>query len=559
MLYEISIRDLAVVDRLDLGLREGLTVLTGETGAGKSILLTALGLALGDRADSASIRPGAQRAEVSLTFLLNDAPLARIWLEEQLMVEDDECILRRIISSDGRSKAFINGSPVTLQTLQDFSQRLLEIHGQHAHVQLVKGQEQRRLLDAAAGNEDLLESVHAVFRRWKDIKSRLEVIESAGKDRVARLELLNFQIEEIESSGLQGVDYAGLVEEHARQAHIEKIIEIGQRELTVLHEADTGSVTQMLSQAIRGLAELKSWVPDFESDVSLLNEAMVQIKEASSGIRRELDRHEPDPGKLGALEDQLAGIHRLARKHQVRPESLAEHLTRLQEERVSLVGSGETSEQLASDLLRVESEYRDLAQLLGERRRTAASSLEQEVAELVHELGMPKARISFLIESEGHAVPQPFGNEQVEILVSANPGMPLRPLAKVASGGELSRISLALQVALTTGKAVPTLIFDEVDSGIGGGVAEVVGQKLRQLGRSVQVLSVTHLPQVAAQAHHHLLVLKASEGETTRTEVTALETEARIKEIARMLGGRVMTPQTLAHAQEMLEQGALSS
>ncbi len=559
MLYEISIRDLVVVDHLDLELKPGLSVLTGETGAGKSILLTALGLALGDRADSGCVRPGAQRAEVSLTFQLHDAPQAQLWLEDQSMAEGDECLLRRIVSADGRSKAFINGSPVTLQTLQDFSQRLLEIHGQHAHVQLLKPQEQRRLLDAAAGNEELLGTIQGVVRRWRDTKSKLEAIETASRDRQARLELLDFQIEELDLSRVADLDYAALVEEHGRQAHVEKILEIGQRELATLYEADAGSVAQRLSQAIRGLGELKEWVPDFEPDLNLLEEALVQIKEASQGLRRELDRHEPDPGRLSSLEERLSEIHRLARKHQVRPEGIAEHLAVLREEREGLVGAGETSEQLAADVERLESEYRELSGSLGERRRKAASALEVEVAALVHELGMPKATMSFHIEREAVEVPRPYGDEQIEILVSANPGMPQRPLSKVASGGELSRISLALQVALTAGKSVPTLIFDEVDSGIGGGVAEVVGQKLRQLGASVQVLSVTHLAQVAAQAHHHLLVAKASDEGMTRTEVHALSEEERVQEVARMLGGRVMTPQTIAHAREMLEQGAASA
>lgn len=557
MLHAISIRDLAVVDRLDLMLEPGFTVLTGETGAGKSILLTALGLALGDRADSGCIRPGAQRAEVNLTFLLHDSPSARAWLDEQaLSAEEEECILRRIVSADGRSRAFINGSPVTLQTLQDFSQLLLEIHGQHAHVQLMKSQEQRKLLDAAAGNEEILASVQSTFKRWRESSSRLEGLESRGLERQGRLELLGFQIDELEGCEIENLDYAGLVEAHSREAHAEKILEIAQRELDVLYESDTGSVVQRLSQANRGLSELRGWVPDFESHLGLLEEALVQIKEAAIGLRREVDRHEANPARLSLLEDRLAEVHRLARKHQVRPEGLAEHLEALRVEQASLIGSGETSEQLQADVLALEREYRDLSHVLSERRGKAAAGLEQDVMALVRELGMPQARIVFRIERNDDAVPRPHGADQVEIQVSANPGMPLRPLSKVASGGELSRISLALQVALTGGKSVSTLIFDEVDSGIGGGVAEVVGQKLRQLGDAIQVLSVTHLPQVAALGHQHLKVAKATVDAQTRTEVQVLDPEQRVDEIARMLGGVVMTAQTLAHAREMLDRGA---
>jgi len=557
MLHAISIRDLAVVDRLDLLLEPGFTVLTGETGAGKSILLTALGLALGDRADTGCIRPGAQRAEVSLTFLLQDSSTARAWLEEQALSEgDEECILRRIVAADGRSRAFINGSPVTLQTLQEFSQHLLEIHGQHAHVQLMKAQEQRRLLDAAAGNDEILAAVQATYRSWREANSRLEDLESRGHERQGRLELIGFQLDELEAADIVHLDYAALVEEHSRQAHAERIIEIAQRELNVLYESDTGSVAQRLAQANRGLNELKGWVPDFEAHLLLLEEALVQIKEASLGLRREVDRHEADPARLSLLEDRLAELHRLSRKHQVRPEALVEHLDALRAERERLVGSGETSEQLRTEVTALEAEYRTLSRNLTDRRFEAAARLEKDVMALVHELGMPQARITFQLTRDENPVPRPYGDDQIEIQVSANPGMPLRPLSKVASGGELSRISLALQVALTGGKSVSTLIFDEVDSGIGGGVAEVVGQKLRQLGASIQVLSVTHLPQVAAQGHQHLKVAKGTVGELTRTEVHSLDSDQRVSEIARMLGGVVMTPQTLAHAREMLERGA---
>lgn len=555
MLREISIRDLAVVDHLELSLEAGLTVLTGETGAGKSILLTALGLALGDRADAGCIRPGAQRVDVSLTFGLEDAEAARHWLEEQQMADGEECILRRTVSVDGRSRAFINGSPVTLQTLQEFSQTLLEIHGQHAHVQLMKPQEQRRLLDAAAGNESLLATVEGIFRRWREAKTELVAQESRGQDREGRLDLLNFQLDELERSGVSDLDYAALVEEQGRQAHVEKILEIGERELEALYEADSGSIVQRLSQASRSLSELKDWMPHLEGHLALLDEAVVQIKEASLSLRRELDRQEADPAKLALLEDRLAEVHRLARKHQVRPEDVRDLLDRLSAEQQSLQGSGETSEVLRAKVEMLEAEYLAQSKILGDRRDEAARGLEVAVAALIHELGMPKATILFRVEHEAGGDPRPYGNESVEIQVSANPGLPPRPLAKVASGGELSRISLALQVAMTAGKSVPTLIFDEVDSGIGGGVAEVVGQKLRQLGQGVQVLSVTHLPQVAAQAHHHLKVVKGLDGEMTRTEVQPLAWDDRVDEVARMLGGRVMTPQTLAHAREMLEQG----
>lgn len=556
MLDELSIRDLAVVERLDLAVARGLTVLTGETGAGKSILLTALGLALGDRADTGSIRPGADRAEVVLTFSLEDAPSARDFLLSQSLESGEECLVRRVIAADGRSRAYINGTPVTLQTLQALGQRLLEIHGQHAHVQLLKASEQRRLLDEAAGNGPLLERLSGCVLAWRALRQKIEALEVESSERVRRLEWLEFELEEFEKQGIASLCYGDLIEAHGRCANVGKILEMGQSELSNLYDGDSGTVSGRLSQAIRNFRDLSEWLPGLKDSVILLEEAQLSVKEAAQALRREIDRQEADPSMLSELEAKLAGFHRLARKHQVRPEELGTHVEDLRSERDRWLFEAVNPEDLALELTRLQEEYRALSGTLTSHRETKARALESRVQEVLKDLGMPAAEVVWAVERENPGDPRNGGEDRIEIRVRTNPGMPLRPLAKVASGGELSRISLAIQVALTGLKTVPTLIFDEVDSGVGGGVAAGVGQKLRELGGSCQVFAVTHLPQVAAQGHQHLKVVKVSEGGSTRTEVLDLCEQDRIVEIARMLGGRDLTAQALAHAAEMLALSA---
>jgi DNA repair protein RecN (Recombination protein N) len=553
MLVHLSIRDLAVVRSLDVEFEQGLTVLTGETGAGKSILLTALGLALGERADSGFIRPGAARAEISVTFGLEDAPDALRWLEENELSEDGECLVRRVISQDGRSKAFINGRPVTLQALQELGSSLVEIHGQHAHVHLLKAAEQRRLLDEAAGNEALLIRAGNLYERWRRTRAELEKLASSARDQAAREELLRYQIDELEQHEISGLDYAALIEEHTLLANVGKILSTGQAQLELLYEDESRSVNAQLAQAIHALSDLNRLAPELEETTALLNEAQVQVKEAALQLRRQLDRVEADPGRLEWLEQRLGDVHRLARKHQVRPEELPELLDSLRSELSGIAHGSERIEALQSDLQQTLADYQKVADALSQRRKAAAGVLQSRISEVIRELGMPQGQFLVEVSIESGKEPTPFGLDQAEFLVSANPGLPPRPLAKVASGGELSRISLAIQVAATDSKTVPSLIFDEVDTGIGGRVAEIVGQKLRALGLGRQVFCVTHLPQVAAQGHCHLLVEKVNADGITQSSVRKLFREDRKREIARMLGGIRVTAQTLAHAEEMLD------
>jgi DNA repair protein RecN (Recombination protein N) len=553
MLQTLNIQDLAVVASLSLELAPGLTVLTGETGAGKSILLNALGLALGERADADRVRPGASRAEVNLSFDLADAPSARAWLlERELLDEDENCLIRRVVSAEGRSRAFINNRPATLQALQELAGHLVEIHGQHAHLRLLDSNEQRRLLDASSANKALLETIAETYRRWRRLREALDAKTRAAQEGASRVELLRYQIEELEQHGVEGLDYDALAEEHTLQANIEKILETGQTQLEVLVDGEQRSVDSLLKQAINALDDIAQLAPEFSNLNALLNEARIQVKEAGSELRRHLDRLEADPKRLQWLDDKLADLHRLGRKHQIPPRELRQHLTQLREELGSIVLSADTLTQLQTELTALEQSYREQAAQLSQRRLSGAEALQERISAMIRELGMPQGQFLVTVSADANATPTAYGNDRVEFLVSANPGLPPRPLGKVASGGELSRISLAIQVAATESKTAPTLVFDEVDSGIGGGVAEIVGQKLRVLAQDRQIFCVTHLHQVAALGHHHLRVEKTSDHTSTQTQVRTLNFEQRKHEIARMLGGVRITEQTLAHAEEML-------
>ncbi|HWO99797.1 MAG TPA: DNA repair protein RecN [Methylococcus sp.] len=554
MLVSLSIRDLAVVASLDLEFHPGFTVLTGETGAGKSILLTALGLALGDRADTGFVRPGAERAEVSLLFDLGDAATARDWLREHELIEADseECLIRRIVTTDGRSRAFINGRPVTLQSLQGLGRHLLEIHGQHAHLHLLQSGEQRQLLDRYAGNDPLTIELTELFKRWKSVMQQLTGLHQDAGERLSRLELLEYQIEELEQEGITELDYAALCEEHELLANLDKILAVGQAQLGLLYEDEAMSVNGLLTQSIQAFGELTQSSREFALIRDLLESARIQVKEAASELRHQLNHLEPDPARLTALERRLAEIHQLARKHHVRPQELPDRLAQLKDEWAALTAGSEQLELLERERDALLAAYTNLAERLSTRRRQAASELQDRVSRLIQELGMPQGRFEISIERQPGDTPSPHGWDAIEFQVSANPGLPLRPLSRIASGGELSRISLAIEVAVLAQKTTPTLIYDEIDTGIGGRVAEIVGQKLRTLGNDRQVFCVTHLPQIAAQGHHHLLVEKSAHGGITRSVVRALRNDERTREIARMLGGVRITDQALAHAQEML-------
>lgn len=556
MLLNLSINDLAVVKALDLDLDQGMSVLTGETGAGKSILLTALGLALGDRADSGYVRPNCKRAEINLEFDLADAPLAKDWLAANELDNDQQCLIRRIINQDGRSKAYINDRPVTLQTLQQLSEKLVEIHGQHAHLTLLNAEEQRRLLDTFAKNQDLLADVNRHYQNWHRTSRELAALLRASSDQAEREELLRFQLDELQQLDLECFNYSDLIDEHSTLAHIGEILTNGHMQLELLYEAEEHSVSQRIGGAINTLSDLSRYAADLNGISELLTEAQIQIEEAAQQLRRYLDALEADPGRLEWLENQIGVIQALSRKHHLNPEQLPELAVQLEQELNNLTHSGERIKDLTEQVQNHLANYQKLAEQLTRKRIEGGKKLQTQISAMIKELGMPQGEFIVNVIALDEASPRLYGQDKVEFLVSANPGLPPKPLAKVASGGELSRISLAIQVTTSNDKTTPTMIFDEVDSGIGGGIAEIVGQKLRCLSDNRQVMCVTHLPQVAAQAHHHLYVSKNDQTDITASSVRRLTTEERVEEIARMLGGINITANTLAHAKEMLFQSA---
>ena len=553
MLLNLNIIDLAVVDALELELEPGMSVLTGETGAGKSILLTALGLALGDRADSGYVRPNSKRAEVNLEFDLGKAPLVLEWLKEQELDDESQCLIRRTIGNDGRSKAYINNRPVNLQTLQALSRQLVEIHGQHAHLTLLDRDEQRLLLDGYAGHQALLNELNDCHQNWKQAHKTLQQLQKAGNDQAERSELLAYQLDELQQLDLQNFDYQALVDEHHKLANLGKILGVGQQQMDILYDNDQQSVAQMLGHCQHAIADLSQYAGEMNEIGELLASAEIQVSEAAQQLRRFLENQEADPQQLDKLENQLGVIQSLSRKHKVQPEELPQLAAKLAEELDNFTHSGERLAHLTAESERLLKQYRQLAKELSSSRQTAAAELQQRISDTIKELGMPHGEFIVEVDFAEQAEPQRNGNDHIEFLVSTNPGLPAKPLAKVASGGELSRISLAIQVTTSTDKTTPTMIFDEVDSGIGGGTAEIVGQKLRRLSRNRQVLCVTHLPQVASQAHQHLFVAKNQKAAVTSSTVRRLGDEERVEEVARMLGGVTITENTLAHAREMLE------
>ena len=553
MLQSLNIIDLAVVKSLDLDLEKGMSVLTGETGAGKSILLTALGLALGDRADSNYIRPGSKRAEVCLEFDISDALSAQQWLRENELDDGEHCLIRRVINQDGRSKAFINNRPVTLQSLQAISEKLVEIHGQHAHLTLLHQNEQRNFLDNALKNPELVEQVAAVYQQWHTTHEQLEKLTQAATDQSAREDMLRYQINELEQLDLNNFNYQTLSDEHNRLANLGQILTTGQSQLDLLYDNEQQSVCQMLNHSIQELTNLAQLTPEIETINNLLSEGQIQIEEAALELRRYLESQEADPQRMEWLENQIGIIHNLSRKHQVNPEQLPELAEDLSTELDNLTHSSEKIEELQAAVKKLENEYSLLAGQLSKQRHIFAQKMQEIITATIQELGMPQGDFQISVTQNPDLTPKINGYDKIEFLVSANPGLPPRPLGKVASGGELSRISLAIQVATSNDKTIATMIFDEVDSGIGGGIAEIVGQKLRRLSKDRQVLCVTHLPQVASQAHQHLFVTKSSTSEITTSNVRQLTDQERTEEVARMLGGVNITDQTLAHAQEMLD------
>ena len=555
MLNRLELRDFAIVERLDLELDVGVTVLTGETGAGKSILVDALGLALGERARQSMVRAGATRAEVVAVFdLPSDSP-GGCWLREhELDSVDAECVLRRTVATDGRSRAYINDRSVPMQTLRDLGDLLVDIHGQHAHQSLLRRATQREALDAHANHPEALARVADLHNRWRELNKAAEPDQGGPAEREDRLEFLRYQLRELAELSPQPEELAQLDEEHRRLSHREDLRSVCARALTAL-EGDGGpSGASLLGAAARAVAEMCKFDSDLGEVTELVDSASIQVEEATGRLHRYAEQLDVDPGRLAAVDARLTDLHAAARKHRTRAEDLSALQDKLSEEIDFLEQSENRLFRLREELAAVESDYRCAAQSLHRSRQEAARGLADAVTANMAQLALEGGRFEVQLQADFDRPPGPHGADLVEFHVSANPGQPVRPLAQVASGGELSRISLAIQVLETRDSAVPTLIFDEVDAGIGARVADLVGSMLRSLASRRQVLCVTHLPQIAARADHHVIVEKHTGVNSTSTRVRHVREEARVDETARMLGGVDITEQTIAHAREMLER-----
>ncbi|MCG6870862.1 MAG: DNA repair protein RecN [Gammaproteobacteria bacterium] len=553
MLASLHIRDFAIVRRLDLEFRDGLTVLTGETGAGKSILIDALTLLLGARAETGVVRADCPQAEISASFTLAPGDDAAIWLAGEELAGDDprECILRRVIYADRPTRGFINGRPVPMAQMRLLGDQLVDVHGQHEHQSLLKRETQRQILDDFAGAGDAAGEIAASFHQLRELEARLDALKTQSADRDARQELLRFQADELEALGLEPGENSRLEEEHARLAHASELIEGLQSTASDLYDRDEGAASSILNQATARLEQLTDYDPALAGIAALVQEAAIRVDEAAGQLHQQLDRIELDPGRLAWLEERLGLIHGLTRKHQAEADELPPLLERLRVELEDLDDADNNLERLASDLAAVRTRYFEQARALSAQRRSAATTLSDQVGKRMAELGMPGGQFQVAVEPLPEDQPTRYGLDRIEFQVSANPGQPLRPLTRVASGGELSRISLAVQVIIAAIGRIPTLIFDEVDVGIGGRVAEIVGQRLRGLGSSRQVLCITHLAQVAAQGTWHLAVRKQDQPELS-VSISELDDPGQVEEIARMIGGVTITEQTRAHARDML-------
>lgn len=547
MLISLSIRELAIVEHLELEFRKGMTVITGETGAGKSILLQALGLALGDRSDSDSIRYGAARAEVTASFDLSSLPQAKLWLEQHELASD-ECILRRSLLNNGRSKAWINGQPCPVQHLKELGGILLDIHGQHAHQSLLRKETHLEVLDEYAGLQKQTTQLTATYRSWHTIHKRLESLRQQDDAQRARIQLLRYQVEELNQLAIQEDELTQLEAEQQQLANAEHLIQASQEALDLCDKED-GAALQLVSQALQLISDLK--VAQLQPVQQMLSEAQIQLQESSRELEHYASTLEVDPARLQWVEDRLSSIYQTARKHHLQANELAAHHTQLKQELEELDG-GESSLDLLSDELEILAiKYQEQAVKLRKKRETAAIKLQKAVDEQLAYLGMEKSQ--FVVNFKPLEGLHPLGTDNIEFLIAPNPGQPPKPLIRIASGGELSRISLAIRVITAQTSSIPTLVFDEVDVGISGATAEIVGRLLKQLANRGQIFCVTHLPQVAAQGDQHLHIHKQVSQDTTQTQMALLDEEGRITELARMLGGIKLSERTLAHAKEMLK------
>ena len=555
MLTQLTINNFAIVRQLEIELAKGMSVITGETGAGKSIAIDALGLCLGQRIETSMVREGQERAEICATFFIEPTNPAYQWLQEQELQDPDnpsDCILRRVINADGRSKAFINSTPVSASQLKEIGQYLIHINGQHASQLLLKNDYQLQLVDTFAHHHDLLAQMREDYRAWKNLQTQVKTFQQKVAENEAKKQLLQYQVEELDEFALRPNEYLELEEDQRRLSNSEQLTQLSQSALQLLSENETVSIDSMLYRAIQYIDELSELDPRYVSVQTMLNDALIQVQEATSEVQHLASHIEQDPMLLQEIEQRLGQALQLARKHNVKPEELVEWHQKLKAELTALLDFSESEERLILEEKAAFEKMQHTAKQLHESRSQAAEKLAQQVTDSIKGLAMENAEFFIEVNSDLTKVAA-NGADNIVFTLRSNLGQQAQPLAKVASGGELSRISLAIQVLTTDQSAIPTLIFDEVDVGISGKTASVVGKLLRQLGDKCQVLCVTHLPQVACHGHHQFNVEKFTVDDKTETKMTALSQEERVPALARLLGGSEITDLALANAQEMLD------
>ncbi len=555
MLTQIHIHNLITIHELNLEFKAGTTVITGETGAGKSILIDAILLALGARATGDLVRPGQEKVDISLTFDVSKLPDAGLWLKNHdLDQTTQDCILRRTIYKDGRSRSYINGMPSTLQPLRELHELLIQIHGQHEHQSLLKADKQRALLDRYAGHAYLVDSVHALADEWQTLNQELTELQQLMSDRSSKSEFLKFQLHELKELHLQPDEFSALDIEHKQLAHADELLQNLNLTLGLLTDIEEQNALHTLNQAMQTLEKVRQVEPKIGAWIDAIQNAILQISDTEDEVRRYLDRFSSDPERLAWLEKRIGTLFDMARKHKIEPNELYDLQQKLMAEEKSLAFSDTRYAELTKKISELTKHYYIAANKLSNSRKLAAQKLIAELTPIIHELSLPHAEFTILFESHETPVITTYGADKITFQIKTNAGQPFQPLAKIASGGELSRIALAIHMATALEHSTSTLIFDEVDVGIGGSTAEIVGKLLRRLGQTHQVLCITHQPQVAALGHQHIRVSKIHENNSHRTHIDMLSSGDKIKELARMLGGVEITPKVLAHAKEMVEK-----
>ncbi|MGO1792760.1 MAG: DNA repair protein RecN [Oceanisphaera sp.] len=557
MLLQLTISNFAIVSFLELDLRAGMTSITGETGAGKSIAIDALALALGERADTETVRPGADKADISARFRINKLPRVKAWLDEQELNEQEldeqgECILRRTLTREGRSRGYINGTPVPLAQLKTLGALLINIHGQHAHQALQKADYQRSLLDAYAGHHQMMQKTSKHYQTWRQLTNERKQLQDEQQQWQAQRQLLEYQVAELNELALEPNEFPGLEAEHSRLANGAELVTDCQQALGVLADNEENNALQQLRYGLKLVTDLCQLDPRLSPVLDMLESSQIQLEEGHSELTRYLDTLELDPERLYEVESRMAKVMELARKHHVPPAELHEFHQKIATQLSEMDNNDTRLHELDEEVEQAKAQFLLAAERLSQSRQRYAQSLNKQITASLHQLSMEHGRFEMTVTADNSKSYSPVGIDKVEFLVSTNPGQPMSPLAKVASGGELSRISLAIQVITAQKVATPTLIFDEVDVGVSGPTAAVVGKLLRQLGDSTQVLVITHLPQVAGNGHQHYFVSKNSDKNDTQTQMQELNKDKRLQELARLLGGDKITENTLANACDLL-------